>query len=322
MIKPHRLLITTGDVDGIGLEVTGKALAQWKSRPFEAIVLVNAKAPKAHFRKWSGGFPIYRNLTEALKQPRKRSQVSWVLSESSPALWIEPAAKACLHGDVDALVTGPLSKPAIHEAGLDDVGHTDILKRVCAAPDAFMAFAGNSFSVALLTGHIPVSSVESSLRMKMLHSLVQLIIDFLKPSRSRTKLKPIGILGLNPHSSDSGLIGNFENKSLLPWVRKLQQLGFPVEGPLVPDVAFQKSNWDKYSFFISLYHDQGLIPFKLVHGYDAAHFTLGLPMIRTSVDHGTAKDIFNKDIANPESMKAAIKLAADIVQKKKGALNV
>jgi 4-hydroxythreonine-4-phosphate dehydrogenase len=309
------LVITTGDYDGIGLEIASKALRKIRARPFQAILLVSSRAPKAHRDKWTQ--PFKNNWVEsfelASQMDRKLGRVLCVLSDEDPALWIERAARACLNGQCDAMVTGPLSKPGLIAAGLKDIGHTDILKRVCAEyrkpSSAFMGFVGTQFNVALATGHIPVDKVESQLRFEKLFELVQ-SLDAFMTSKNR---KPIGILGLNPHAGDSGLIGDFEQNKLSPWIARLKELGFQIEGPLVPDVAFQASQRKKYSWFIALYHDQGLIPFKMAHGLQGAHFTLGLPVIRTSVDHGTAKDIFKKGIAGAESMTEALLLANKLV---------
>jgi 4-hydroxy-L-threonine phosphate dehydrogenase PdxA len=120
------------------------------------------------------------------------------------------------------------------------------------------------------------------------------------------------VLGLNPHSGESGLIGKEEKSILIPTLRTIKDGS--VVGPLVPDAAFRKENFSKFSVFVALYHDQGLIPFKLVHGGNGAHVTLGLPFVRTSVDHGTAKDIFGKNVAESTSMEHAIRLAAEMVQ--------
>jgi len=120
-------------------------------------------------------------------------------------------------------------------------------------------------------------------------------------------------LGLNPHAGDSGLIGSFDDLVLKPILDRLRQEGFLIEGPLVPDVAFLKTNWKKYLAYVACYHDQGLIPFKMIHGFESGvHLTLGLPFIRTSVDHGTAKDLFDLDHADDRSMREAIKAALEL----------
>jgi 4-hydroxy-L-threonine phosphate dehydrogenase PdxA len=123
------------------------------------------------------------------------------------------------------------------------------------------------------------------------------------------------LLGLNPHAGEKGIIGSEEGQVFSHALSSVRAAGMKVFGPLSPDAAFMKENWKQYSLYVCCYHDQGLIPFKMIHGQDdGVHVTVGLPFIRTSVDHGTAKDIFGKNRANPQSMLAAIKLAADFAQ--------
>ena len=142
----------------------------------------------------------------------------------------------------------------------------------------------------------------------------QLLVDQL-PAKQRKK--PMALVGLNPHAGEKGLIGKFESESLKPVLTQIKKK-HSVEGPLVPDAAFFEDNWKKYSTYVCLYHDQGLIPFKMVHGQDSGvHLTLGLPFIRTSVDHGTAKNIFGKNKANPNSMIEAVDWAIKLAKRKR-----
>ena len=162
-----------------------------------------------------------------------------------------------------------------------------------------MAFIGKDFNVLLATDHISFSKIEFTLTKKQINSAVKSAksLKFLLNSK-----KDIAVLGLNPHAGESRLMGTFESKMLAQMPR-----GF--FGPLVPDAAFLQKNWSRFSLFVCMYHDQGLIPFKMHHGQDSGvHITMGLPFIRTSVDHGTAFDIYNKNIANPNSMLDAIHL--------------
>ncbi|MEN0058579.1 MAG: 4-hydroxythreonine-4-phosphate dehydrogenase PdxA, partial [Bdellovibrio sp.] len=209
--------------------------------------------------------------------------------------------------------TGPLSKTLIYESGLRDMGHTDILKRVSKTQNVHMGFLGREFNVLLATAHIPLNKIAQSLTTENL-SLALINANHLrKILPTSLARKPIGLLGLNPHAGEAGLIGDEEGQlfpSLLSFAR---QHKIPVSGPLVPDAAFLKSNWKKYSVFLALYHDQGLIPFKLVHGQQSGvHISVGLPFIRTSVDHGTAKDIFEKNKALPHSMRDALTWAVKL----------
>ncbi len=262
--------ITTGDVDGIGLEITTKAL---EAAPSGDRYLVYASEYKSS--AWQ-------------KKLLKLKNVELLIRTDAPAQWVKEAAELCLKKQYRALITGPMSK--------NPTGHTEILQKVSQSRRVQMCFLGTRFHVILATGHIPISKVSNSID----ESLICDSLDFALKLRSRLKLKkPVGILGLNPHSGENGNIGK-EDLNIRSWIKKFKN----VEGPLVPDVAFQKFN---YSVYVALYHDQGLIPFKALHTFsEGTHLTLGIPFLRTSVDHGTAKDIFNTGKADPGSMISAL----------------
>ena len=171
-----------------------------------------------------------------------------------------------------------------------------------------MGFIGKEFNVVIATDHIALKTVESKLTKKLIEQAIKACIDLKKLNNDK---RPVCVLGLNPHAGEKGIIGSYEKSFLNKIISK------NLVGPMSPDAAFFKSNWKKYSSFLALYHDQGLIPFKMVHGQDSGvHITLGLPFIRTSVDHGTAKDIFNKNVANSHSMRDAILLNLKLLKNK------
>lgn len=310
MIK-YKIVITTGDHDGIGLEVAAKALQSIK--PTKSVQYILWRSPRADTKllklidkRWSR--VTVGDLESALRIDR--FNLVDIASSKSPAHWVEESARASMEGKISAMATGPLSKVSIKKSGLHDLGHTEILKRVSGAKNVQMAFIGRKFNVVLATDHLALSMVSKSLTAEKIIGAIDntKILSLLLPKKFRSK--PIGILGLNPHAGEDGLIGNEEGF----WTEEIRKYGkkqkIPLEVPLVPDAAFLKPNWDKYSVFISLYHDQGLIPFKMIHGQDSGvHLTLGIPFIRTSVDHGTAKNIAGKNIANPNSMLDAIRWA-------------
>lgn len=308
-----KLIITTGDVDGIGFEVAAKALS--KIGPQDKICFylfrTSSSSPK-DIRRYKNKFTsiAVASLEEAHKlSAHRKSNFNLVelVSNTSPALWVESSAQACIKGLFDGLITAPLSKQEIRKAGLKDLGHTDILKRICSSPNAFMGFKGDCFNVLLATGHLPLSKVPQSLTEDLLFEAIIAANNFRKKLKSKL---PLALLGLNPHAGDQGLIGKEELFLFKKVLHKAKINKIPVVGTLVPDAAFNKVNWSRFSVFITCYHDQGLIPFKTVHGFDSGvHLTLGLPIMRTSVDHGTAKDIFGKNIANPNSMIQAIEWA-------------
>lgn len=327
-MKKHTLLLTTGDVDGIGLEVAIKALCKIKIPKNVSIVCIRSKKSEQVSSQKKLIVALHKktnsvcadSFDEALSLSKKHQIVDLRLN-THPAQWVETAAIYCQKKIADGLVTGPLSKPEILAAGMGDLGHTDILKRICDRKTANMGFVGKHFAVVLATGHTAVVNVESQLTDDCLDFAVSSCHQLISLLTAAKKKKPIAVLGLNPHAGDSGLIGHFEQKTLIPWLRRhadstaeKNRISATLVGPLVPDVAFQKNMWNRFSIFLALYHDQGLIPFKTVHGQTGAHITLGLPILRTSVDHGTAKDIYGKNLANPASMIDAIELAIKITK--------
>jgi 4-hydroxythreonine-4-phosphate dehydrogenase len=315
----RRVVLTTGDLDGIGLEVTAKALE--KIGPQKGVLFLyfrGTKAPVPLLKRIGRRFRIhsFNSWPEALAfEPRSTKDIVEITSAQPPPKWVETAAVACLHSKVDALVTGPLSKPEIKRAGLTDLGHTDILKRVSSTKDAWMTFLGDQFNVFLLSGHLPVKEVEASLSAEKVEKGLREAVRFFSSLEKKPLKKPLAVLGLNPHAGDSSLIGRFDDEVLAPVLSRLQKEGLPLVGPLVPDVSFLKTNWKKYSAYIACYHDQGLIPFKMTHGFESGvHVTAGLPFVRTSVDHGTAKDLFGKNRADARSMREAIRTALRLTQ--------
>lgn len=303
-----KVVVTTGDIDGIGLEVAAKALHALGPQKNVQIILFRSENADPRYlklldEKWS------RITVDSFEEALKINGPYLVDIESdlAPARWVEITALACLKNKVHAIATAPLSKTSIKAAGYKDLGHTDILKRVSKAKHVNMGFVGDKFNVVLGTGHSSIKDVPSKVTFKNISSALKNANELRKKLDKKQAKKPIAVLGLNPHAGEEGLIGK-EELALFPKLKVFAKTHkIPFEGPLVPDAAFFKSNWEKYSLYLTLYHDQGLIPFKLVHGQDSGvHITLGIPFVRTSVDHGTAKDIFGKNIANPSSMKDSI----------------
>lgn len=314
-----KVAITTGDKNGVGLEVAVKALNQMP----------------ASFKKNRALFFIFRHASQEKTQPqlfklldRHWSRLTFnnfdnalsfftshentipdnllidLALTSSEAEWVVIAAAACKNRKLSALVTGPLSKKITATLPNKPLGHTGIFRQMFPGKKLFMSFIGKDFNVILATDHLPLGKVENALKAEGLKAVISAAKKFKTLINSK---KSVAILGFNPHSGESGLIGDTE-KILF------SRLPRDVVGPLVPDAAFFKKNWPVYSVFICLYHDQGLIPFKMHHGQDSgAHLTLGLPFIRTSVDHGTATDLFNKNVANSNSMLEAIKLGIKLL---------
>ncbi len=313
-----RIAITTGDTDGIGFEVAAKAL--YRMGPHSKAQYFLWRHDKAAQQYLKLIDKRWDRITVDTLEDALKIQGPYLIDISSdlpPAAWVEKSAKACFSGRLQGLATGPLSKTAILQAGFKDIGHTDILKRVSKAQQVNMGFAGPKFNVVLATGHIGVAQVAKKLTFDVLAK------SLLNAERLRRSLpaaqgkKPIAILGLNPHAGEQGLIGSEEGLLFPKILSFAKKNGIPVDGPLVPDAAFLPQAWRRYSLYLALYHDQGLIPFKMIHGQDSGvHISLGIPFVRTSVDHGTAKDIFGKNRANPNSMSDAIRWAVKLARQK------
>lgn len=317
MKRPYRIAITTGDIDGIGLEISCKALAKLgPKKDFQFIVFRSPKSSKKDLSRLDSGFKrvTISSWHEALtRTPGSYKEILDINSSLSPATWVETAAQAASHGHVDGIATAPISKTVIQEAGMDDVGHTDILKRVSGTKEVFMGFIGSKLSVVLATGHIPLHQVTAALTSVKLENAIHAALKLRSLLPKKVAARPVGVLGLNPHAGENSIIGSDEERIHIPLIELLKKKKLPVEGPLIPDTTFFEETLNKYSVFVAGYHDQGLIPFKSLHHNEAnVHITLGLPFIRTSVDHGTAKDIFGKNRADPNSMLKAIDLAIEL----------
>ncbi len=315
--KILRIAITTGDSDGIGTEISAKALSKigpvantffylWRSPkcPRSHLATIDRKFTRISVSSWPEA------LVASVKSPR---HIVDICSNLPPPVWVETSAQASYFGHIDGMVTAPLSKTAIAAAGMRDLGHTDILARVCKEKNLYQAFVGSKFNVLLLSAHLPIENILKDVKSDNLERAIVAADQLRKWLPKSTQRRPIALLGLNPHSGEGGLIGGQEQLIHIPLVNKLSAAGMNLIGPLVPDAAFFKENWAKYSVYVANYHDQGLIPFKMIHGQDSGlHITMGLPFVRTSVDHGTAKNIFGRNKANPASMLLAIRWALQL----------
>ncbi len=222
--------------------------------------------------------------------------------------YILEGIKLALQDDIAALVTGPITKTALKLAGSEFHGHTEILAHMTGSKDYAMMLAGDKLRVVLVTIHIPLSLVPSSITVDNIVQKIKLTHTSLS-ERFNINQPKIAVAGLNPHAGEEGMFGNEENYFITPAVNLAKQAGVKVDGPLPPDTVFYQAVNGRYDAVVCMYHDQGLIPFKLLNFEDGVNTTLGLPIIRTSVDHGTAYDIAWKGIADPSSLIQAVKMA-------------
>lgn len=214
-----------------------------------------------------------------------------------------------LNNQISGLVTCPITKTAMKLAGSKFHGHTELLADQTRTKDFSMMLAGDRLKVVLVTIHIPLSEVSGQLTCLNIFKTIHLTHTGLK-NRFNIPSPRIGVAGLNPHSGESSMFGNEEATIIEPAIMKAKNMGWDVTGPLPPDTVFYQAINKKFDAVVCMYHDQGLIPFKLIHFKDGVNTTLGLPIIRTSVDHGTAYDIAWKGIADQTSLEQAIKMAA------------
>jgi 4-hydroxythreonine-4-phosphate dehydrogenase len=216
-----------------------------------------------------------------------------------------------------ALATAPLSKELIAASGLENVkhfrGHTDYLAEAWSVKKFSMMFYSRDINVLLATIHIPLSEVPSKLTEAKLVIAIENSVDYCK-GMFGDKYR-IGVCGLNPHAGEHGLLGTEEDVLIAPVVERYRAKGLPIDGPLPADTAFYKAYHEKkYNLLVAMYHDQGLAPFKLLHFIDGVNVTLGLPIVRTSPDHGTAFDIAGKGVADCRSMKTSLELAWEMAK--------
>jgi 4-hydroxythreonine-4-phosphate dehydrogenase len=283
-----RVGITAGDPSGIGPEIVERALDDPRVREACEPVVYGPSAQEAARRFQPGvlsgdaGRVAYEAITAAVGDARG--------------------------GRIDAVATAPISKEAFAMAGLPWPGHTELLAHLCGSRRVAMMFDAPSFRVVLATVHVPLRDVPLLLTSERLHDVIDLVIEAMP--RFGIRAPRIAVAGLNPHAGEHGLMGSEDSDVIAPVVEERRRGGVTVEGPIPADTVFVRAGRGEFDVVIACYHDQGLIPVKLVAFGTAVNVTLGLPIIRTSVDHGTAFDIAGKGVADPGSLVAAVLLAA------------
>jgi 4-hydroxythreonine-4-phosphate dehydrogenase len=280
-----RVAITAGDPAGIGPEVAERAAAD----PSVAEVCE----------------PIIYGPPEGVTFP------PGVLSADAGRAAYDAVVRAttdALRGAVDAIVTAPVSKQAFRLAGLPWAGHTDLLAHLTGAPRVAMMFYSDALRVTLATVHLPLAEVPRALTGSTLEATIDLTARALP--RFGIARARLAVAGLNPHAGEHGLFGREDEEIIRPAVAASRGRGIDVSGPFPADTVFVRALGGEFDAVVACYHDQGLIPVKLVAFGQAVNVTLGLPIVRTSVDHGTAFDIAGRGVADPGSMIAAVKLAA------------
>ncbi len=327
--KKPVLGITMGDPTGAGPEITVKALCSAEIKGLcRAVVVGDAAAMRAAVEivKMPVQIRAIKNVSEAqftdgvievidLKNVNMETLVRGrvdPMGGKAAFAYVETATKLALEKEIDAIVTAPLNKEALNKAGYAYSGHTEILAHLCDVSDVVMILVAGDLRIAHVTTHVSLRQACDLITKGRILRVLKLTNEAVK--RMGVAEPRLVVAGLNPHAGESGLFGNEEKEQILPAIEAAKQLGLNVRGPLPPDTAFLRASRGEFDAAIAMYHDQGHIPMKMV-GFDkGVNVTLGLPIIRTSVDHGTVFGKAGKGTANPRSLIEAIKLAVTMCQ--------
>ncbi len=320
--KPAKpaIAITLGDYNGIGPEVILKSIAHPLVRRSCSPVLVG---PRAGFQFYDRGRHLEALLRNAIlvdvPGDRDLSIKPGVLSGSAgrtAARAIELAVAMSFHGLVEGIVTAPVSKQAFHRGGIRFPGQTEMLQKLTHSPAVAMMLVSRTMKVGLATIHIPLRGVSGALSRKCLTERIHIIHDALMLDWGIPHPR-LAILGLNPHAGEGGDIGSEERTVIAPVLRACRRAGLALDGPFPADAFFARYRPGLFDGVVAMYHDQGLIPLKMSAEGKAVNVSAGLPIVRTSPDHGTAFDIAGQGVANPDSMIEAILLAARIATRRR-----
>ena len=331
MSEKLKIGITIGDVNGIGLEVIIKSLMDNRVLDyFTPIVYGNTKVASFH-RKAIGvqdfSFNVIHHPDQA--NPKRANMINcWqedvkiTLGEQNEIggkyafLSLERATEDLRNGKLDALVTAPINKHNIQQDGFDFPGHTEYLQSKMEAADVLMFMIADELRIGVVTGHIPVKEIAASITQEAILQKLRMMNESLKKDFWVEKPK-IAVLGLNPHAGDKGLIGTEDEEIIAPAIEQANAEGIFCFGPYPADGLFASDAYTKFDAVLAMYHDQGLIHFKHIASRKGVNYTAGLPIVRTSPDHGTGYDIAGKNIASHESFMEAIFSAVHIVKRRR-----
>jgi len=315
--------ITLGDPSGIGPEVVLRALSDRKATSAARFVVFGSgkildrvagelRLPSRLLRLGrEGGPPL-------LESGRCSARLAFLgrataAGGAASVAWIESAVRMALDGRIDAVVTAPISKEAIHKAGRDWPGHTEMIAEMSGVEKPVMMMVGAGLRVALVTTHASIADLPRLITKKNVLETLRVVDRDLRKYFGLSRPR-IAVCGLNPHSGESGRFGTEEKKSIAPAIRQARREGIACDGPIPADVAYTPQYRARHDAVVAMYHDQATIPVKMLAFHSGVNVTLGLPIIRTSPDHGTAYDIVRKGTANPGSMIAAILMAAQMAR--------
>lgn len=319
--------ISIGDINGIGLEVILKTLSQEKLLDY-CTPIVYGSTKVVSYHKNIVGAELHFNSVRNVQQAEigkvnivncwqdnvnitlgKPSDLSGAYAYKS----LEVAVADLRDRQIDALVTAPISKEAMHLANFPFIGHTEYLTDALGAGESVMLMVSDNARIGLVTNHLPLSEVTPRLSKELILRKIQILNESLKVDFGIER-PSIAVLGLNPHASDNGLLGEEEERFIRPAVVESKKKGMIIIGPVPADGFFGSGEFRKFDAILAMYHDQGLIPFKLLSFGSGVNFTAGLGAVRTSPDHGTAFDLAGRNMADPSSFRQAIFLAIDVAR--------
>lgn len=320
--------ITLGDVTGVGPEVALKGLARVVADDLDTVYVLIGDAAVAHHYAGLLGveseLPLWEDRAQVPSRVYLLDPGSVLPSELTPGhsiaaraavKWLEMGATRCLTGELQGLVTAPVSKEAILRSGLAFVGQTEFLAKQSGCDRYAMMLLGHDdrgrwLRVALATTHLPLHAVAGALSITGIRQTIELTAEAMQ--RLGLPRARIAVCGLNPHAGEGGALGREEIEIIRPAVELARSQGFNVQGPLAADTLFHQVYRGDFDAVVAMYHDQGLVPLKMVAFASGVNWTLGLPFVRTSPDHGTAYDIAGRGEADESSMVSALRLARQL----------
>ncbi len=321
-----RIGISAGDLNGVGMEIILKTLSDKRINEMMTPIIFGSSSVLSYNRKTLNFKDIPVKIIKQWNEVRNDQANLFDCIDSQPKIEVgqstrdggqfayeslKSAADALENGHIQALVTAPIDKHNIQSEEFKFPGHTEFLGKRFGQGKSLMILCRDEFRVALVTGHVPLSQVEPLITSQSIGEKLKLFEHSLRLDFGLERPR-IAVLGLNPHAGDQGLIGDTEEKIIGPTVKKHFENGMLVFGPYAADGFFGSQKHKNFDGVLAMYHDQGLVPFKALNFGGGINFTAGLPVVRTSPDHGTAYDIAGKGIANEESFREALYMAKDI----------
>lgn len=330
--KLPKIGITLGDYNGIGVEIILKALQDSRLLNHCIPIVFGSVKVLSFYRKaldmGDFSFNYIKSVEQAnTKRPNlltcweEETQINPGQPDQTAGKYafksLQMAVDAAKAGELDAIVTAPIDKNSIQSDAFNFPGHTEYLAQQFETPKHMMLLTGEDLRVGLVTGHVPLKKVSEQLSVEKIVEKLKTLKNCLQTDFAISKPR-IAVLALNPHAGDGGLIGDEEQNIIAPAIEQAKKENILAFGPYAADGFFASRNHRKFDAVLAMYHDQGLIPFKYLQVEEGVNFTAGLPVIRTSPDHGTAYDIAGKDIASPLSMRSAIYMALDLLRTRAG----